>query len=51
MEKPDILKAELEDTVTETKQEKFKSQLEITETDAEQVAGGAFKVKCAIYED
>ena len=40
MKKPDILNPELEDSVTEPKQEQFKSRLEVTDQDAEQVAGG-----------
>ena len=40
MKKPDILNPELEASVTEPKQEQFKSRLEVTDQDAEQVAGG-----------
>ena len=49
MEKPDILNAELENAVTEAKQEQFKSRLDITDVDAEQIAGGGVancKVVC-----
>ena len=49
MKKPDILKAELEDTVTEAKQEQFKSRLDITDLDAEQITGGSIKVLCTTY--
>lgn len=47
MSKPDILKSEIEQSVTEPEQESFKSQLEITEEDVEQVAGG--KTLCRAY--
>ena len=40
MKKPDILNPELEDSVTEPKLEQFKSRIEISEKDVEQVAGG-----------
>ena len=49
MKKPDILKPEIEESVTEPKQEQFKSRLEVTDTDAEQVAGGSIKVLCTAY--
>ena len=47
MKKPDILNPELEDSVTEPKHEQFQSCLEVTDTDAEQVAGG--NTRCGIY--
>ena len=49
MKKPDILNAELEDTVTEAKQEQFKSRLDITDLDAEQITGGCIKVLCTTH--
>ena len=47
MKKPDILKPEIEESVTEPEQEQFQSRLEVTETDTEQVAGG--NTRCGIY--
>ena len=41
MKKPDILNPELEASVTEPKEDEFKSKLDITDLDAEQVTGGA----------
>ena len=48
MNKPDILNPELENSVTEPKQEQFKSRIEITEKDVEQVTGGAMSI-CETY--
>ena len=41
MKKPDILNPELEASVTEPKDDKFDSKLEITDLEVEQVTGGA----------
>ena len=49
MKKPDILNPELENSVTEPKQEQFKSRLDITDLDAEQITGGCIKVLCTTY--
>ena len=41
VKKPDILKSELDTSVTEPQEEAFKARLEIDELDLEKVSGGA----------
>ena len=48
MKKPDILNPELENSVTEPKEDEFKSKLELSDLDAEQVTGGTVQKTCLI---
>ena len=48
MKKPDILNPELENSVTEQEEDRFKSKLDITDLDAEQITGGAMSI-CDTY--
>ena len=48
MKKPDILNPELENSVTEPKENKFDSKLDITDLDAEQITGGSTRCMAVI---
>ena len=48
MKKPDILNQKPENSVTEPKEDEFKSKLDISDLDAEQITGGTVQKNCVI---